>query len=177
MRDKNLTRNSNKEMEKEVSKLINFEVKTKKDLLNLCDECIKEKKGLRVYIKIPGNKALEVIENVPEDIENKKKYYEITYDEDLKHKTAPIKIHSADMLNPLIIPNHGEVIISNSKRKVKKISLVKVVEVEFEMESDEKNLMPDRAIKTYQTLDGQVIGTVDSLRMYDFILNSDYLTK
>lgn len=105
MRNTNLTQNSNKELEKEVLKVINREIKTKENLLDLCEECIEENKGLRVYIEIPGNKALEVIENVAEDIANKKKYYEVTYDDNLKHKTAPVKIHSAEALEPLKIPN------------------------------------------------------------------------
>lgn len=61
---------------------------TKKEFLEVCERCKKEEIGIIVMVSIPGNKFCEGITNSYEDIENKEKYYDETYDENMNHKKA-----------------------------------------------------------------------------------------
>ena len=76
---------------------------TKKEFLEICDIAIKEKKGIILYVDIPGNKHYEHIANNAEDVETKKKYYDITYDENMSHKHAPVVIVGAKPFD--VMPN------------------------------------------------------------------------
>lgn len=64
----------------------------KKSFLNICDQATEQGKGIIVFVKIPGNEESEVILNGKKDVLNKKEYYDKTYDDDMKHKNAPIEI-------------------------------------------------------------------------------------
>lgn len=64
----------------------------KENFLNICDKAIEQRKGIIVFVKIPGNKEEEVILNSAKDVLNKKEYYDKTYNDDLKHNHAPVEI-------------------------------------------------------------------------------------
>lgn len=62
------------------------------DFINGCKRAIKENSGIVVYSELPGIEDKELITNTAKDVENKMKYYDNTYDENMCHKHEPIKI-------------------------------------------------------------------------------------
>lgn len=61
----------------------------KDEFLEVLNGAINKKQGIICFVKIPGNKELEEIKNKPVDVQNKKEYYDKSYDEDMNHKFAP----------------------------------------------------------------------------------------
>lgn len=61
----------------------------KKQFLQTLDEAIDQNSGVMVYIDIPGNLHKEKITNHAEDVANKRKYYDETYDKNMVHKHSP----------------------------------------------------------------------------------------
>lgn len=70
----------------------------KKEFLLICDEAVKLKKGIEVSVNIPGNLELEKIRNSDVDVKNKSKYYDGVYDENMKHKHAPVSIENVEIV-------------------------------------------------------------------------------
>lgn len=66
----------------------------KKTFLEVCEKAVKENKGIEVSVRIPGNVELEKIRNSSVDVANKSKYYDGVYDDEMKHKHAPVSIES-----------------------------------------------------------------------------------
>lgn len=50
--------------------------------------------GMTVFVKIDGNQSIEEIYNEPIDVKVKAEYYDKIYDDNMKHKHAPVKITS-----------------------------------------------------------------------------------
>lgn len=65
---------------------------TKKEFLETCNKAINEKKGIVVFLDIPGNEHYEHIANSATDVKNKKDYYNKNYDENMKHLNDPVTI-------------------------------------------------------------------------------------
>jgi len=63
---------------------------TKKEAFNcVFNLALKQNKGIRVEIKTPDMPMNEVIMNPAENVEQKAKYYNETYDDDMKMKRNP----------------------------------------------------------------------------------------
>ncbi len=54
--------------------------------------CIAHGMDMKVLIDMDGYDLPEIIVNPPENIEKKIEYYKNTYDDECKHKHAPIRI-------------------------------------------------------------------------------------
>jgi hypothetical protein len=65
-----------------------MELKNMKDLEEIIDVAIQEKKPLSLLIEMPGFPSPEMITNPVDNLSLKLDYYKKTYDESLEHKHA-----------------------------------------------------------------------------------------
>jgi hypothetical protein len=75
---------------------------TKKDFMEYLDEAMEEGYGISVIVEIPDNIHPEEIYNHPDDVANKKAYYDKTYDDDMIHRHAPVRITGVSMVRKRI---------------------------------------------------------------------------
>lgn len=189
MRDKNLTQNCNKEIEKEVTQIISrftieqtvaAEEMTREEYVTSRgwelpedEKHLKDEKVFKIYNEEGHISMLpkDLFLKIAKEISNKETITKIDKPLLLDRSLPVFEDENA------LDKNIGIIITNGLERKVKGISIVKVIEVELKMEPDDKHLMSDRTIKIYQTLDGKKIGTIDTLEEYGAILRSDYSKK